>query len=59
MVFIDRIEIEKRAFFERAREAYLIRARAEPDRFVIIDASLPRDEVVNKVISHVELLVNE
>jgi dTMP kinase len=35
----DRFESESRGFFQRVRDAYLQRARSEPDRFVIIDAS--------------------
>lgn len=41
----DRIEQEGLAFFERARDAYLSRATAEPDRIVVIDASRPLDAV--------------
>lgn len=33
----DRFERESRAFFERVREAYLARARAEPHRFLVLD----------------------
>jgi len=36
---LDRFEREDRAFFERVRGAYLERARAEPDRMRVIDAS--------------------
>lgn len=35
----DRFEGEGREFFERVRSAYLLRARAEPARFRVIDAS--------------------
>ena len=35
----DRIETEKADFFSRARECYLSLAAAEPQRFVVIDAS--------------------
>ncbi len=35
----DRFEREGQAFFERVRDAYLKRAAAQPERFVVIDAS--------------------
>ncbi len=37
----DRLESEKITFYERAREGYLTLARAEPERFTVIDASQP------------------
>jgi len=36
---LDRFESEDRAFFERVRKAYLDRAKAEPGRIRVIDAS--------------------
>ncbi len=36
---LDRFEREDQAFFERVREAYLSRARAEPARMRVIDAA--------------------
>ncbi len=41
----DRFELEQDAFFERVRAAYLDRARQEPNRIAVIDASGTRDEV--------------
>ncbi|HZX79684.1 MAG TPA: dTMP kinase [Lysobacter sp.] len=41
----DRIESERVEFFERVRAAYLARAKAQPDRFVVVDASRTPDEV--------------
>lgn len=47
----DRIEQEELAFFERAREAYLQRATAQPDRVKVVDAGQPLDKVQNQVSS--------
>ena len=41
----DRFEREEQAFFERVRAAYLQRAANKPERYRIIDASAPLDEV--------------
>lgn len=51
---LDRIEQETVAFFERVRAAYLERARQNPTRYHVIDASLPLSEVqaqLNTVIT--------
>lgn len=50
----DRIERESRAFFERVRAVYLARARAEPERFAVIDASRPLAAVQNDVAEALE-----
>lgn len=41
----DRIEREDDCFFERVREAYRVRALADPTRFRTIDAGLPIERV--------------
>lgn len=41
----DRFEQENLAFFERIRQGYLSRARAEPERFAVIDAGLALEAV--------------
>lgn len=45
----DRFEKEKHEFFERVRDMYLQRARAEADRYRIIDASQPLDVVQSQI----------
>jgi len=42
---LDRFEREDRAFFERVRAAYLARAKAEPGRVRVIDATMPVAEI--------------
>jgi dTMP kinase len=41
----DRFEAERLEFFERVRDAYLERARLEPERIRIVDAAGTIDEV--------------
>lgn len=45
----DRIEREQVAFFERVRDAYLLRQQAQGDRIKLIDASLPLQEVKKQI----------
>ena len=44
----DRIERERDEFFERVRAAYLARAKAEPERIRVIDASVSAEEVATR-----------
>jgi len=41
----DRFEGGRKAFLERVRQAYLDRARANPERYVVIDADRALDQV--------------
>lgn len=50
----DRFEREQREFFERVRATYLDRARAEPNRFVLIDAAATVDAVTQSVRHAIE-----
>lgn len=46
----DRIEIEERSFFERARKIYLARANGNPARFKVIDAMQPLEVVQENIV---------
>ncbi len=54
----DRIEREAVAFFERARQAYLVRAKTSPGRIKVIDASGSMDSVGQDVASAVQSLID-
>ncbi|MFS0732181.1 dTMP kinase [Microbacterium sp. 1P10UB] len=41
----DRLESEKSAFHERVRSEFLALAAAEPDRFLVLDAARPIDDL--------------
>lgn len=45
----DRLEAEKAEFHTRVRDAFLALAAAEPERFLVIDATLPREEIQNRI----------
>ena len=47
----DRFEQERSQFFERVRGGYLARARAEPDRIAVIDASAAPDAVTASIVA--------
>jgi len=51
---VDRFEREQREFFERVRATYLERARLEPGRFAIIDATGGREVVTRAILATVE-----
>lgn len=53
----DRFELEDLSFHRRVRQGYLKLAAAEPDRWLVIDASLPRDEVAGTIWERVSLLL--
>lgn len=53
----DRFEQERLEFFRRVRAGYLARAQAEPQRFRIVDASRPLDEVRAELSIHIKLFL--
>ncbi|ARD46208.1 dTMP kinase [Colwellia sp. PAMC 21821] len=54
---LDRLEDEKLDFLIKARNGYLTQAKAQPERFVIIDASQSKDAVLSDVIKVIDALI--
>lgn len=55
----NRFEEESVAFLQRVREAYLGRAAAQPDRYAVIDADRPLDEVCAQAWSAIQPLTSK
>ena len=53
----DRFELEDLAFHRRVREGYLKMAAAEPDRWLVSDASLPKAKVAEIIWDKVSQLL--
>jgi dTMP kinase len=53
----DRFETEDLSFHRRVREGYLKMAAAEPDRWLVIDASLPKVKIAEIIWDKVSQLV--
>ncbi|HEX6328982.1 MAG TPA: dTMP kinase [Jiangellaceae bacterium] len=54
----DRLEREAAEFHETVRQAYLRRAAADPDRYLVVDASRPPADLADLIAEHVEKVVN-
>lgn len=52
----DRLEAEKEAFHARVRDAYLELARAEPARFLVIDAAASPERIADRIRARVSAL---
>ena len=50
----DRLENEKAEFHARVRQGFLALAEAEPERFLVLDATLPVDELSQRIRDRVE-----
>ena len=55
----DRIEAESEEFHERARQAFLDLAAADPDHYLVVDARLPVDEISRAVRERVAPLLGQ
>jgi dTMP kinase len=53
----DRLEAEASEFHDRVRAAYLTLADAEPDRFLVVDAARPVDEIAALIRARVASLL--
>jgi dTMP kinase len=53
----DRFEQEEMAFHRRVRQGYLKLAGSEPERWLVIDASKPKDEIAGIIWSRVSQLL--
>ena len=54
----DRLESEQADFHARVRKAFLELAAAEPERFLVLDATLPADDLAAAVRSRVAALLS-
>ena len=53
----DRFELENLSFHRRVREGYVKMAAAEPDRWLVIDASLPKGKIAEIIWDRVSQLL--
>jgi dTMP kinase len=53
----DRFELENLSFHERVRAGYVKLSAADPDRWLLIDASLPKDKVAETIWTRVSRLL--
>lgn len=54
----DRFESEQQVFFENVRTVYLDRAKAEPNRFCVVDASQSIALVQQSIAQHLDKVLN-
>lgn len=48
---LDRLERADLGFHQRVRRAFLRLAEAEPDRFLVVDATRPQDEIADAILA--------
>ncbi|MBX3079844.1 MAG: dTMP kinase [Cryobacterium sp.] len=54
----DRVEAEEQEFHSRVRAAYLALAEAEPERFLVLDATRAREDLAGQIRSRVATLLS-
>ncbi|MBV1875985.1 MAG: dTMP kinase [Cycloclasticus sp.] len=54
----DRFESETKVFFENVRQVYLDRAKAEPNRFYVVDASQNLEQVQKCISSYLDKMLS-
>lgn len=54
----DRFEREELQFHQRVRNAYQKLANQNPDRFFVVDASKPRQEIENQAVKRIDELLS-
>jgi len=55
----DRFEREELAFHKRVRQGYLEMAKKDPQRWLLLDGSLPKKEIERQIWEKVEQLLSE
>ena len=53
----DRLESEPDSFHLQIRRAFLETAQSAPDRYLVLDAARPKDELAGTILRHVEKLL--
>lgn len=56
---LDRFEEERSAFFNKVRKCYLQRAKAEPERFRVVDATDTLEEVQARIASIITKVLDQ
>ena len=54
---LDRLESEAAEFHARVRDAFLTQAASDPDRYLVVDATQPQDEVADRIRARVDALL--
>ncbi|OEY67154.1 dTMP kinase [Marinobacter sp. X15-166B] len=55
---LDRFEQEAVTFFQRVRECYRVRAALQPDRYQLIDAARPLEQVAADIRRHLHAMLD-